>query len=101
VEKEQIKMVDERGRDEKSNIQMVQEGQKMKCEIVSIPEDLGHWCNWRTCHSRRGILDALRKCRRKNLGCILLLIPTTPPRDPLVDFRVFSLNTVKMDLALS
>jgi hypothetical protein len=26
-------MVDERGRDEKSNMQMVEEGQKMKCEI--------------------------------------------------------------------
>jgi hypothetical protein len=47
-------MVDERGRDEKSNMQMVEEGRKMKCEIttglfsalsktVSIPEDLGHW----------------------------------------------------------
>jgi hypothetical protein len=35
VEKEQIKMVDERGRDEKSNIQMVEEGQKMKCEITT------------------------------------------------------------------
>jgi hypothetical protein len=35
VEKEQIKMVDESGRDEKSNIQMVEEGQKMKCEITT------------------------------------------------------------------
>jgi hypothetical protein len=34
VEKEQIKMVDERGRVEKSNIQMVEEGRKMKCDII-------------------------------------------------------------------
>jgi hypothetical protein len=27
-------MVNERGRDEKSNMQMVEEGQKMKCEIT-------------------------------------------------------------------
>jgi hypothetical protein len=26
--------VDERGRDEKSNMQMIEEGQKMKCEIT-------------------------------------------------------------------
>jgi hypothetical protein len=28
-------MVDEKGRDEKSNMQMVEEGQKMKCEITT------------------------------------------------------------------
>jgi hypothetical protein len=28
-------MVDERGRDEKSNMQMVEEGWKMKCEITT------------------------------------------------------------------
>jgi hypothetical protein len=28
-------MVDERGRDEKSNMQMVEEGRKMKCEITT------------------------------------------------------------------
>jgi hypothetical protein len=28
-------MVDERGRDEKSNIQMLEEGRKMKCEITT------------------------------------------------------------------
>jgi hypothetical protein len=33
-------MVDERGRDEKSNMQMVEEGQKMKCEITI---DLFSW----------------------------------------------------------
>jgi hypothetical protein len=38
-------------------------------KIISIPRDLGHRCNWRTCHSRRGILDALRKLHRKILGC--------------------------------
>jgi hypothetical protein len=24
---------------------------------ISILEDLGHWCNWRTCRSWRGIVD--------------------------------------------
>jgi hypothetical protein len=28
-------MVDERGRDEKSNMEMVEEGRKMKCEIIT------------------------------------------------------------------
>jgi hypothetical protein len=28
-------MVDERGREEKSNMQMVKEGHKMKCEITT------------------------------------------------------------------
>jgi hypothetical protein len=28
-------MVDERGRDGKTNMQMVEEGQKMKCEITT------------------------------------------------------------------
>jgi hypothetical protein len=88
-------MVDERLRDEKSNMQMVEEGRKIKMrdnyqfillvrasyfrsvsKTVSIPEDLGHWGNWRTCHSRRGILDASRKFRRKILSCARLLIPT-------------------------
>jgi hypothetical protein len=43
-------------------------------KTVSIPEDLGHWCDWRTCRSRRGILDALRKFRRKIISCARLLI---------------------------
>jgi hypothetical protein len=28
-------MVDEKGRDEKSNMQMVEDGRKMKCEITT------------------------------------------------------------------
>jgi hypothetical protein len=43
-------------------------------KIVSIPEDLGRWCDWRTCCSRRGILDASRKFCWKILGCAGLLI---------------------------
>jgi hypothetical protein len=43
-------------------------------KTVSIPEDLGHWCDWRTCHSRRGILDASRIFHSKILGCTGLLI---------------------------
>jgi hypothetical protein len=38
-------------------------------KTVSIPEDLGRWCDWRTCRSRRGILGASRKFHKKNLGC--------------------------------
>jgi hypothetical protein len=45
-------------------------------KTISIPKDFGRWCNWRTCHSRRGILDASRKFHRKNLGCTGLLILT-------------------------
>jgi hypothetical protein len=43
-------------------------------KTVSIPKDLGHRCNWRTCCSRRGILDASRKFHRKIIGCAGLLI---------------------------
>jgi hypothetical protein len=43
-------------------------------KTISIPKDLGHRCDWRTCRSRRDILDASRKFRRKILGCIGLLI---------------------------
>jgi hypothetical protein len=43
-------------------------------KINSIPEDLGHRCDWRTCRSRRGILHAPRKFYRKNLGCARLLV---------------------------
>jgi hypothetical protein len=43
-------------------------------KTISVPEDLGHWCDWRTCHSKHGILDASRKFRRKILGCAGLLI---------------------------
>jgi hypothetical protein len=41
---------------------------------IFIPEDLSHRCYWRTCRSRRDILDASRKFRRKILGCAGLLI---------------------------
>jgi hypothetical protein len=43
-------------------------------KTVSIPKDLGHRCDRRTCRSRRGILDASRKFHRKILGCVGLLI---------------------------
>jgi hypothetical protein len=43
-------------------------------KIVSIPKDLGHWCDWITSRTRRGILDTSRKFRRKFLGCAGLLI---------------------------
>jgi hypothetical protein len=43
-------------------------------KTISIPKYLGHRHDWRTCHSRRGILDASRKFRRKILGYAGLLI---------------------------
>jgi hypothetical protein len=45
-------------------------------KTVTIPEDLSHQRNWRTCHSRHGILDASRKFHRTILNCIGLLILT-------------------------
>jgi hypothetical protein len=45
-------------------------------KTISIPKDLGHRCDWRTCHSRRGILDASRKFHRKILDYARLLILT-------------------------
>jgi hypothetical protein len=43
-------------------------------KTVSILEHLGCWCDWRTCRSRRGIFDVMKKFRRKILGCARLLI---------------------------
>jgi hypothetical protein len=37
----------------------------------------------------------------KSLAALGFLSLPTPPRDPSVDFGAFSLNTVKMNLALS
>jgi hypothetical protein len=86
-------MVDKRGRDKK--IKYANNGTRAENEMrgnyrfilpvrashfrsvsktVSIPEDLGHRCDWRTCHNRRDILDASRKFRRKILNCAGLLI---------------------------
>jgi hypothetical protein len=45
-------------------------------KTVSIPEDLGHQHDWRTCRSRRGILDASRKFWQKILSGARLLILT-------------------------
>jgi hypothetical protein len=39
-------------------------------KTIYIPEDLDRQCDWRTCRSKRGILDTLRKI----LGCAGLLI---------------------------
>jgi hypothetical protein len=43
-------------------------------KTVSIPEYLGHQCDWRTCRGRCGILDTSRKFRRKIIGSAGLLI---------------------------
>jgi hypothetical protein len=53
-------------------------------KIVYIPEDLGHWCDWRTCRHKRGILDASRKFHRKILGCARLLIGCHSIKQPSV-----------------
>jgi hypothetical protein len=42
--------------------------------MVSILEDLGRRCDWRTCRTRHGILDTSRKFCRKILGCAGRLI---------------------------
>jgi hypothetical protein len=85
-------MVDERGRDKnqlcsggrtaenrmRDNYQFILPMRASHFRFVSkaasIPEDLGHQRDWRTCNSRHGILDASRKFRRKILGCAGLLI---------------------------
>jgi hypothetical protein len=38
-------------------------------KTISILKDLGHRCDWRTCYSRRGILDTSRKFCRRILDC--------------------------------
>jgi hypothetical protein len=43
-------------------------------KTISIPEDLGRRCYWRTYRSRRGILDTSRKFQRRFLDCVGLLI---------------------------
>jgi hypothetical protein len=45
-------------------------------KTVSIPEDLDRRCNWRTCCSICGILDALKKIWQKILSCAGLPILT-------------------------
>jgi hypothetical protein len=71
-------MVDERGRDKnqicnggrraengmRDNYQFILPARashfRSESKTISIPEDLGHRHDWRTCRSRCGILDALR-----------------------------------------
>jgi hypothetical protein len=43
-------------------------------KTISIPEDSGHRCDWRTCRSRHGILDVSRKFLIKILDYTRLLI---------------------------
>jgi hypothetical protein len=60
-------------------------------KTISIPKDLGHRCDWRTCHSRRGILDAPRKFRRRILDCAGLLIGShNIPHPSILRLRVTS-----------
>jgi hypothetical protein len=60
-------------------------------KTISIPKDLGRRCDWRTCHSRRGIINALRKFRRKNLGYTRLLIGChSIPRPSISQLRATS-----------
>jgi hypothetical protein len=60
-------------------------------KTVSIPEDFGHRHDWRSCHSRRGILDASRKFWQKIIGCTGLLIRChSIPRPSISRLRVNS-----------
>jgi hypothetical protein len=43
-------------------------------KTISIPEDLGHRHDWRTCRSRHDIHDASTKFHRRILYCARLLI---------------------------
>jgi hypothetical protein len=52
-------------------------------KTISIPEDLGCWCDWRTCRSRRGILDASRKFVEKFLVVLAFLSSVIAFRDLL------------------
>jgi hypothetical protein len=45
-------------------------------KTVFIPEDISCRCDWRTCRSRRAILDALRKFHRKIINYVGLLTLT-------------------------
>jgi hypothetical protein len=47
---------------------------KSVSKTISIPDDLGCQCDWRTYRSRRGNIDASRKFRRKIFGCVGVLI---------------------------
>jgi hypothetical protein len=53
-------------------------------KTISIPEDLGHRHNWRTCRSRRGILDASRKFRQKILATLGFLLGVIAFRSGLI-----------------
>jgi hypothetical protein len=43
-------------------------------KTISIPKNLGHRCDWRTCRNRHGILDTSRIFHRKILGYVGLRI---------------------------
>jgi hypothetical protein len=58
-------------------------------KTVSIPEDLGHHRDWRTCRSWHGIPEASRKFCRKILDCAGLLIGChSIPRSSVSRLRV-------------
>jgi hypothetical protein len=84
-------MVDERG----EKMQMVEEGRKRKYEITTslltgelVAADMAFLTR------REDFIEKFSVV----LGFLSLL---APPRDPLVDFGAFSMNTVMMDLTLS
>jgi hypothetical protein len=102
-------MVDERGRDKNqiwNSGRRVENGMRdnyqfilstsvshLRCmsKTIFIPEDLCCQHDCRTCRSRRGILDVLRKFRRKLLGCAGLLIGChSTPRPSVSRLRVTS-----------
>ncbi len=115
-------MVDQRGRE----MQMVEEGRKIKCEITTglfyrwERHILGLWARpspylkiWVASATRELVVVgvAFLTHREKfvekfsaalgSLAGVKAFTGPTPPKDPPADFGAFPLNTVKMDLTLS
>jgi hypothetical protein len=53
-------------------------------KTIYIPEDLDHQCDWRTCRSKRGILDTLRKIHRKFSAALGFLLGVIAFRSGLI-----------------
>jgi hypothetical protein len=68
---------------------------------VCIPEDLGHGATGELVAAGVAFLTHWENFTEKFSAMLGFLSLPAPPRYPLVDFRAFSLNTVKMDLTLS
>jgi hypothetical protein len=70
-------------------------------KTVSIPEDLGHRCDWKTYRSRCGILDASRKFWQNILGYAGLLIGCHSILRPSVSWLRTTFHVLWQDLYAS